>query len=418
MELWSNIDSKSQVINSIYEIPDGADVKIASAFFSDRASLDVLAERTNSLQLVFRLGYPTLINDIQGFDRPGNIQARYLTSRSFHPKLILVNNEYALLGSANFTGSGLKTNQELMIRVEEPSIIEELTSLFYLYWTSANPFTSQDLTKYRQHSSAFTNKIRNQSDEQHSSIESLFGKVEVDAGATKDSVKKSSFEDRYQKILQEYEKIRFGFYQIEKVYSQHDRLTESIPMAMEIDSFFNFVKTYHCKGKTKWKSTPMGLAPNLENLNRLITLWLTQDSQVKTEFLDHIVSTSYPLINQAFGTEQSIRNLSLKDLADTLMYVHSFSDQKQYAKKELGLVNKWINGVDRSTVHERLIHLLHGPDSIEHRIALHICHSDYKIYLFANSVVKEICGWVHTDSTPPFNDKSIEILRYFGFPNS
>ena len=55
-----------------------------------------------------------------------------------HSKLVLIDDRVAFLGSMNLTGDSMMKNHELLLRIDEKSITEELSKIFRDLWTGAS----------------------------------------------------------------------------------------------------------------------------------------------------------------------------------------------------------------------------------------------------------------------------------------
>src|SRR5690348_578620 len=86
------------------------DVLIASAFFSASEIILDLLQRGCRVQLVVRLGAGTSAEHLRTIISKNGVQVRYFTDQSFHPKLYIFGAACALIGSANLTASGMRTN--------------------------------------------------------------------------------------------------------------------------------------------------------------------------------------------------------------------------------------------------------------------------------------------------------------------
>ena len=58
-----------------------------------------------------------------------------------HSKLVLIDDRIAFLGSMNLTGDSMTKNHELLLRIDERSITDELTKTFSDMWVGASQRT-------------------------------------------------------------------------------------------------------------------------------------------------------------------------------------------------------------------------------------------------------------------------------------
>jgi len=131
--LYTNRNSKKDFVqNGLYEnVKEGMDVFIASAFFTEFDVIQMLLENKCHIRIVVRLGFPTSPAALGKLLNKSNIEARFYTSHSFHPKIYIFGDKSVLVGSANLTRSAILTNQEVMVGLpsDDPRF-DELSQLF------------------------------------------------------------------------------------------------------------------------------------------------------------------------------------------------------------------------------------------------------------------------------------------------
>ena len=157
--------------NAIAELAaDGCNVYIAVAFFTESSVVESLIANGCHGRLVFRLGFPTNPAALQKLMELSNVEVRYFTGHSFHPKIYIFGEKVALVGSANLTGAALLSNQEVVVSVDsnDPRLTE-LATLFSGYWSEAKVLDQATLIEYRS--------IFQQSDVHQNAIEKLGAKV-------------------------------------------------------------------------------------------------------------------------------------------------------------------------------------------------------------------------------------------------
>ncbi|HFW4799917.1 TPA: phospholipase D family protein, partial [Salmonella enterica subsp. diarizonae serovar 60-67:z35:-] len=150
MDLYTNRVSKNDFIRNgiIKHIEDGMDIFIASAFFTEFDVVDEILARGCHLRIVVRLGFPTSPVALEKLLNHGNVEARFFTSNSFHPKLYIFGDKTILLGSANLTRSATLSNQEVMVGLDaEDHRFTELQELFADYWDEAQVLTNDAIKK-------------------------------------------------------------------------------------------------------------------------------------------------------------------------------------------------------------------------------------------------------------------------------
>ena len=238
-----------------------------------------------------------------------NIEIRYYSDKSFHPKLYIFGDKIAFVGSANLTTAALQTNQEVVVSIDsEDPRFNELLSLFSDYWNEAQVLTSESISSYeaiyKKHSQSIADIDRIDGE-----IESKIGKTvfsNIDRGERK-KTKENIFLDDYRKAYQEsvtaFEKIKGAYISVGRRKNDFN----DIPMRLEIDSFVSFVRDIHATTES-WKEQPIGWSENrrelvLEHINEwLETDWHHYDKTICYE--------NYPRISKVFGSKDSINNAS------------------------------------------------------------------------------------------------------------
>ncbi len=111
-------EKRDYVINELERrATDECTVYIASAFFTHSDVVERILEKGCKVLMVVRLGFPTSPYAIEKVKSHPNLQLRIYTGHAFHPKLYILGDEMALLGSANLTRAALLTNQEVMVSI-------------------------------------------------------------------------------------------------------------------------------------------------------------------------------------------------------------------------------------------------------------------------------------------------------------
>ena len=153
LDLYSNRNSRSDFIQNAVNhlITKANNINIAVAFLTDTSVLESLSKQGCKVRIVVRLGFPTSPKALESLLKISNIEARFFSDRSFHPKLYIFGTSGALVGSANLTKSAMTTNQEIMIHIDaEDSIFTELVDLFSEYWAESKVLTQQNVDDYKK----------------------------------------------------------------------------------------------------------------------------------------------------------------------------------------------------------------------------------------------------------------------------
>ncbi|PSU36201.1 phospholipase D-like domain-containing protein [Photobacterium lutimaris] len=415
MDLYTNRISKNDFIKHgiVEHVEDGMDIFIASAFFTESSVIDDLLSKGCHVRIVVRLGFPTSPNALDKLLNHKNVEARFYTSNSFHPKLYIFGDKTILVGSANLTSSAILSNQEVMVGIDSEDVrFAELQELFGDYWDEAEVLTKDAIKKYRSIYNKFSqvNKLIKGIDD---AVTETMGDVNfsnINRGKKKTS-KKSIFLDSYRKSYQE---AVTAFRRIEEIYNNFDRKVDAelIPQRLEIDSFFSFVRDFYATQDT-WKHQPIGWDDHQKARARsLIDEWLTTTWE---HFEDRIVPTNYPLIKRVLGSKESIKTASMEEIVDALCVLHSFHDRFRFYKGGLGTLKEtFIANNEEHHVKNTLTYLLFGSGDAVGRMADCIYDSEYKLNEFGKSNVQELIGWINKEELPVINGRTTKVLRYFG----
>ena len=415
-DLFTNRSSKKDFVQNAISLnaEKDMDIFIATAFFTDSKIIQILENKNCNIKIVVRLGFPTSPTALEKLLESSNVEARFFTGHSFHPKIYIFGDKYVLIGSANLTESALITNQEVVVGLESnDSRFEEITHLFFEYWEEAKVLDQDAVASYKK----IYNKHRDVSttiNDIDTSVKKTIGDVtfsNINRGKKK-KTKQSLFLDTYKKSYQE---SVSAFNKIQEIYKQNGRKVseDSIPLRLEIDSFFSFVRDKHATHET-WKETPYGWNEiQKQNLNTLVKEWMTTEWK---HFEDDIVNHNYPLLQGVFKNKQTIKNSTTKELVDALVALHSFHDRLRFYKGGLEtLKTHFLAENNIGDVKNSLIHLLYGKESVVKRMADLLYDPEYNIRSFGQSNIQELVGWVNRDELPVINGRTTKILRYFGF---
>ncbi|HDS5351853.1 TPA: alcohol dehydrogenase, partial [Enterobacter asburiae] len=202
---------------------------------------------------------------------------------------------------------------------------------------------------------------------------------------------------------------------IEEIYSSFARKVaeEQIPLRLEIDSFFSFVRDYHATQET-WATQPIGWTDlQQSHLRTLIDEWL---STPWDHFEERIVPINYPLIYKVFNSPQSIEQSNIDEIVEALCVLHSFHDRLRFYKGGLyTLIEEFSTSNDIAQIKKTIIYLLYGKGDIIKRMSDCIYNEEYKLNAFGQSNVQELIGWINKENLPVINGRTTKVLRYFGF---
>lgn len=417
MELLTNRNSRRDFIrHALLTAGDSEEpVYIASAFFTDHEVLRDLAFKSKRVRLIVRLGFPTSPKALQLALADRNVDVRYFTDASFHPKLYIFGARRAFVGSANLTGSAVLSNQEILVSIDaDDSRFVELSALFGEYWSQASVLDSAALDQYRK-----IYEAHRKADEYVNALDAAvleaLGNVRfenIDRGRVVKS-KENIFVDSYRKVYQEtvsaFQTIRDAYID----YGERKVAEDRLPLRLEIDSFFSFVRDHIATGES-WAASPVGWnAARRLDLDRALETW---HDTPWPHLESTIVVTNYPRLVEVFQDVETIKKSSDDQLFGALLTLHSFHDSLRFHAGGLpGLRKAFIEGNEAGRIRDGLAYLVHGEDELVQRMANMLYSSDRKLNTFGQANVQELIGWHNKEDMPVINGRTTKVLRYFGF---
>ena len=417
ISLYSNRNSHHDFIQNAINalITKANNINIAVAFLTDTNVLENLSKQGCKVRIVVRLGFPTSPNALESLLKISNIEARFFSDRSFHPKLYIFGSSGALVGSANLTHSAMTTNQEIMVHIDaEDNIFTELVGLFSEYWEESKVLTPQAVAEYKKIYDSFKS-LSSDASKLEREVHKKIGKVVgFNIGREKKKQSKENiFIEDYRKTYQE---SVSAFNTIRQVYEKvgKRKVSESdIPLRLEIDSFISFVRDKHAK-KESWKKTSIvsGQTPN-NKIRELVEEW---HQTPWPYFEETIVNETYPRLKKVFASERSITEASPEEIVQALCTLHSFHDRLRFYPGGLNtLIQEFLGKNDIEQAKKSLSYLIYGDTEIIERMANLIFNPKYKLNVFGQSNVQELIGWQNKEELPVINGRTTKVLRYFGF---
>ena len=415
-DLYTNRNSRQDFVKHAFthHIQNNMDIFIASAFFTEFNVIDSLLEKGCHIRIIVRLGFPTSPFALEKLLSHNNVEARFFTNNSFHPKLYIFGDSSLLVGSANLTNAALLTNQEVMVSLNsEDHRFEELTSLFSNYWESANVLSKEAIKDYKNIYNKYS-KLSSQIISLDNEVLDKIGDINYsNINRGKKHISQSSiFLESYRKS---YQTSVYAFECIEEIYSSFQRKVpeEQIPLRLEIDSFFSFVRDYYATQET-WLAQPLGWTDmQKSHLRTLVNEWLSTPWE---HFEERIVPINYPLIYNVFKSPDSIEQSNAGEIVDALCVLHSFHDRLRFYKGGLDtLIEEFSTSNDISQIKKTITYLLYGKGDIIKRMSDCIYNDEFKLNAFGQSNVQELIGWINKENLPVINGRTTKVLRYFGF---
>lgn len=415
--IYANRNTHSDFVkNAITKFTEEkSNVYIAVAFFTESSVVEEMARKGCRVRLVIRLGFPTSPSAIKRIMGISNVEIRYFTDHSFHPKLYIFGDKAALVGSANLTTAAILTNQEVVTSIEgDDPRFSELSSLFQDYWVQAKVMTDSALSDYekiyKQHAD-ISSKIDALDDE----VIKRIGRVVVN-NITRDEQKESDENIFIEDFRKSYQECVSAFNVIRDVYEKrgYRKAPESlIPLRLEIDSFISFIKDCHARGEL-WESAP---SRSGDAQKAYIDSFIDEWSDTYWEHFEQtIVKVNYPKITKVFYSADAIIASSDDELLDAISVLHSFHDRLRFFDGGLPtLKNVFLKENDRERVRRSLSYLVFGKGDIAVRMANLIYNSEYKLNQFGRANVQELIGWINNQELPVINGRTTKVLRFFGF---
>lgn len=385
---------------------------IASPFFSYPDLLREAASEGRVVDLIVRLGAATPPARLrEAFELP-NVRIRFYTSRKFHSKLYIFGDRCALVGSANFTQSGMQSNREVTITVDrDHPDFDDLVSLFEAYWAEADVLNESRLDEYEKLCSS--NPVESTEPNLDQKIEEAFGETfpsqGIQVGRAKASSQKTYLED-YRRTYQEFLSC---YREVEDIYMSYDRRQQpDLPLRIEIDQFLSYVREEFAPREI-YLEEPLRSGPARKMfIEEKITAWFGQ----RWDWLDGHITEAYPSISSVFGSRDSIEKASMNEIIDGLEVCHSFHDRLRfYAGGTKTIRKEFSEANDLERVKKSIVYLLHGDGDFIERMGTVIFDPEYKLTMMGRSIVQELLGWVNEEDIPICNGRTIKSLRYLGF---
>jgi hypothetical protein len=213
-----------------------------------------------------------------------------------------------------------------------------------------------------------------------------------------------------------YQEFLSAYHEVETIYRSFDkrqRPDEFVPLRIEIDQFFSFVRGKYATGDT-YKHQPLREGEDRREFLRFrIEEWFGQ----RWEYLDDHIVKNIPRIINRLGTASSIQAATMDEIIDALEVCHSFHDRLRfYPGGTEGLWKDFAKDNDLAQIKKVLLYLLHGTeDDFITRMGTCIFDEGYHLHHIGRSIVQELLGWVNKENIPICNGRTVKALRYLGF---
>ncbi|MBF0481654.1 MAG: phospholipase D family protein [Desulfovibrionaceae bacterium] len=414
--LTNNTRRKDLIYNAVVNytsIPCA--VSIASAFFTYSDCLLQMVNNHCKIRLIVRLGFPTSPSALKKAMSSENIQIRYYTSTAFHPKLYIFGDRVAIVGSANLTDNGLKTNQEVAVTVQaDDHRFDELAGVFEEYWSYANALDFASLSEYENIYNSYNKSMKNVIDVDKE-VEKKFGDI-CFPNITRDKRKIKQDIAYVEEFRKSYQGYLAAFNIIKNVFCNNNvrKFSDNtVPLHIEIDSFISFVRHTHVPGDT-WQETDILFGD--EQFSYILRFAEEWKRTPWPYFENDVVNNNIPTLRSVFSEKQYIADATKDNLADALECSHAFREQLRFTKgglKELRIQFFLMNDMDR--IKQTLSYLLFGKEDVVVRMANTLYNPTYKLHRFGRACVQELVGWMNNEGLPIVNGRTTKIMRFFGF---
>lgn len=414
--IYSNGPKGDFVINPFSQLAQKSSrLHLAAPYFTDADPLLEALQAGKGVQLIIGLNEATSPAALRRIHNKPGMAIRYFTSR-FHAKIFIFDSA-ALLGSANLTDGGLRSNREAVARLDRddnPNDFEDARGLFVEFWDSAMVLTDATLAAFEKAHADWKRRNPNSDKEFEDKIgQSQPSNISVNS-------RKASKERVFLEALRRevYEQYRPAFAEVSSVIEELGfRRPElaNLGTANETNRFLNYVRLSHVIGDDAWQNAPM-LGPE-ERRNRIIHFgreWVeASDSLVPEDYAGWLT-----IAKKVFGTPESIELSSKEEITQGLLSLHAFSEQLRFVKGGLKSLPHefWrANNDDLVRVKSSLRYLVHGEGDFILRFHDVLFDPKIKLGRFAYFCALELYGTVKPEECPPMNGRMAKALRFLGF---
>lgn len=410
MAVYSNISGKKSVRAALLKYSQGiTNLNIASAFFSSERDLIEISKRGVAINIIVRLGEGTSVQSLKELLKHKRINVRYYTDSKFHPKIYVFGDKLALVGSANATNSGLNSNSEVSVVVEQKDEdFDEIVSLFALYWENALPLTAEKLSEVE----AVLKKYSTTKKSIESDIEKRLGKTSPPSDVIVDKIKKTKHQTYIEDYERSYQIFKSAYDVIYEIYIKHGKRkpeARNLPIRIEIDQLWNYIREELTRGDS-YNIQPVRTGAELERFTiSVIEKWIVADFP----YLEKVIK-NYALISDSFSSVEKIRSLSIEEIFEALMVCHAFQESMRYIGTREVAKDVFISGSNEEQLKECISYLLYDDkDRFVHRMAECI-FGPYKVDYLARYSIQELLGWVNDNEIPICNQRTMRALRHLG----
>lgn len=414
--IFSNGPQGDYIINPFSQMIAGSSrLHLAAPYFTQAAPLLDAASKGKNIQLLIGLNNATSPQALRKIHEVSGIAIRYLTSR-FHAKIFIFD-KAALLGSANLTDGGLRSNREAVITLdceEDAEALEEIRALFVELWDAGQVLTQEKLDTFEK----IHTELRRKTPNADKAIEDAVGQAQphnINVVSWEKSSERVFLETLRQEV---YEQYRPAFSEATAILEKHGfRRADlaDIGVENETNRFLNYVRLTHVIGDEAWQTAPQRTA---EDRGQLIMQYAQEwvdaaDNKVPEDFAAWLRT-----VKQTFGTAEAIEVADKDQIMNGLMSLHAFTEQLRFVKggrKNLPAEFWKVNNDDLDRVKSTLTYLLHGPGDFIQRFHDVLYDQSMKLKRFGYFSALELYGTIKPNECPPMNGRMAKAMRFLGF---
>lgn len=382
-------------------------IYIASAFFSEAKLALEMVNNNSNIMLIVRLDFGTNPDALYAIFNNKNIDIRFFTGNNFHPKFYIFGNRIAYVGSANFTHSGLTTNNEVNIEFDsEEPIFEDLKSVFWDYWNQAEVLTKDKLDRFKE----IVDNCKKP--EPFKEIKAKVGAYEYnnvdrpkEKGNTKDKYI-SNFRRNYQLYITRFNNLK-TIYEKTKV-----RRYPNVPLRIEVDRFLWWIREDYAIGES-YKGVE---ARSISEIEKTIIPYIKEFEKISNDYLDSSASTRYEKVSNGFQNVEMIQKMDFDEIFEILDNVYAFHDTLRFYNGGHVTLKKYFEDENPlKKIKESVSYTLFGKDDYEERIYKCLFHEDLKLKGFGEHCIKELFGLVNSHDIPICNGRTLKSMEWLGF---
>ena len=380
--------------------------QLACPYFTDPEPIKILksagCEKILLLVCLCEATSPEALKKAKSY---GNVDIRFFT-KAFHAKFYILG-DVALVGSANLTDAGLKSNRELSVSIQsEDQVFDGIPTLFDKLWNSASVLTTHAMK-------CFQEWRRNNNPRSFPPIQG----VEPCSPPTINVNTQSK--NRTRTYLETFrchyvEQLIPAYQFVEEIYAEaptrHPAFAQH-SYKYEIDRFLFWVKG--CTTDEDLHQHPLRYGDDLrKNLHKYVSEWLKIEDNltIYPDRLDRI-----DRLQRLFDDEQALASVKMYEIADMLQGDAAFVEMQRFTKGGLEShieAFKQKNSIKR--IRKSFHHLAFGSGDYVQRVYDCVFEPEYKLFHWGKNCTLELFGWVNKDGAPPFNGRSIKALRFLG----